>query len=170
MAKAEPKMSHVVPGLSLRAAEPDDVPVILEFIRELAEYERLSHEVVADEARLGDALFGRRPAAEVVVAEVSGDAVGFALFFVTFSTFLGRPGLYLEDLYVKQAFRGRGIGKALLTHLARLAVERDYGRVEWAVLDWNSPAIEFYERMRAEALSEWTVYRLTGDALQAAGR
>jgi GNAT superfamily N-acetyltransferase len=170
MVKAEPTMSKRVPGLSLRAAEPADVPVILEFIRELAKYERLSHEVVADEARLGAALFGRRPAAEVVVAEVSGQAVGFALFFVTFSTFLGRPGLYLEDLYVKRAFRGRGIGKALLTHLARLAVDRDYGRVEWAVLDWNSPAIEFYERMQAEPLSEWTVYRLTGDALQAAGQ
>jgi GNAT superfamily N-acetyltransferase len=163
-------MSKPIPGLSLRAAEPDDIPVILGFIRELAEYERLTHEVVADEARLSEALFGPRPAAEVVVAELDGEAAGFALYFVTFSTFLTRPGLYLEDLYVKQRFRGRGIGKALLSHLARLAVERDYGRVEWAVLDWNSPAIDFYERMQAVPMSDWIVYRLTGDALRDAGR
>jgi GNAT superfamily N-acetyltransferase len=149
----------------LRQAEPRDAATILEFVRELAEYERLSHEVVADEASLARRLFGERPAAEVIIAELDGEPAGFALFFTTFSTFLGRPGLYLEDLYVKPVFRGRGVGEALLRHLARIAVARDYGRFEWAVLDWNERAIAFYERMGARPMSDWTVYRLSGERL-----
>lgn len=149
----------------LRAAELADIPLILEFIRGLAEYERLAHECVATEALLRESLFGPRPAAEVVLAFAGEEPAGFALFFHNFSTFLGRRGLYLEDLFVRPEWRGRGLGRMLLAHLARLAVERGCGRLEWWVLDWNTPAIEFYRSLGARAMDEWTVYRLTGDAL-----
>src|SRR5215831_2197304 len=149
----------------IRPATRDDVPTIAQLIRHLAEYERLAHEVVLDEARLREHLFGPRPYAEVLLAEDGGAVVGFALFFHNYSTFLGRPGLYLEDLFVRPAARGRGHGKALLLALARLAVERGCGRLEWAVLNWNQPAIEFYQSLGAEPMDEWTAYRLTGDAL-----
>ena len=158
-----------VPELLLRIATPDDTPQILAFIRELADYEKLTHEVVADEAQLERTLFGRRAYAEVVVAELSGEPVGFALFFHNYSTFLGRPGLYLEDVYVPPDFRGRGVGGALLTCLARIAVDRGCGRMEWSVLDWNRQAIDFYRSLGAEPMDEWTVYRLTGEALATLG-
>lgn len=151
--------------LKLRAADGTDVPVIAELIRGLARYEKLEHAVVMTEELLNDALFGDRPYAEVVLAEDGGRPVGFALFFHNFSTFLGRPGIYLEDLFVLPEERGRGIGKSLLAHLARLAVERGCGRLEWAVLDWNQDAIKFYERLGAKPMSDWTVYRLTGKPL-----
>ena len=151
--------------MTLRAATLDDVPRILAFIRALADFERLLHRVEATEDGLRRALFGPRPYAEVVLAEDEGVPVGFALFFHTFSTFLGRPGIYLEDLFVVPEARGRGVGRALLVHLARLAGERGCGRIEWAVLDWNAPAIRFYDSLGARPNSDWTVYRLTGDAL-----
>ena len=141
------------------------MPLILDLIRELAEYEQLAHEVVATEADIPAALFAERPAAETVIGRLDGEAVGFALFFRNFSTFLGRPGLYLEDLYVRPAFRGRGVGRRLLAHLARLARRRGCGRVEWSVLDWNAPAIAAYRRVGAVPLDEWTTYRLSGEAL-----
>jgi len=142
------------------------VPLILALIRELAEYEKLTHEVVADEEALRRNLFGEgRRGAEAVIAEQSGEPAGFALFFHNFSTFLGKPGLYLEDLFVRPQFRGWGVGKALLAHLAALAKERGCGRLEWWVLDWNEPAIGFYRSIGAEAMDEWTVYRVTGEAL-----
>ena len=153
--------------MTLRPATIDDVPQILAFIRALAEYERLLHEVVATEEGLRQALFGPRPYAEVVLAEDDERPIGFALFFHTFSTFVGRPGIYLEDLFVVPEARGRGVGRALLTHLSRLAVERGCGRVEWAVLDWNAPAIRFYESLGAVPNSEWTVYRLADEPLAA---
>ena len=155
-----------VPGVTLRFATAEDTPVILAMIRELADYERMSHEVVADITRLRQSLFGERRVAEVLIAEKRGEPVGFALFFHNFSTFVGRPGIYLEDLYVRPAARGSGIGKALLVRLARIAVERGCGRLEWAVLDWNEPAIGFYRRLGATAMDEWTVFRLTGAALE----
>ncbi len=148
-------------------ATSDQVPLILSFIRKLAEYERLSHQVVVDEELLREHLFGERPAAEVVLAYVGERAVGFALFFTSFSTFVGRPGLYLEDLFVEPDARGQGTGKALLRHLARLVVERRYGRLEWAVLDWNQPSIDFYRSLGAKPLDDWTTYRLTGESLAA---
>ena len=147
------------------SARQEDVPIILELIRGLGEYERLSHEIVATEDGLQKWLFGERPAAEVVLAYVDTTVVGFALFFHNFSTFLGRPGLYLEDLFVKPEWRGRGIGRRLLVHLAALAVDRGCGRMEWNVLDWNEPALRFYERMGARVMKEWTLCRLTGDSL-----
>ena len=150
----------------IRPATEDDVPIILSLIRELAEYERLSHEVVATEGLLRESLFGERRGAEVLIACCKGAPAGFALFFHSFSTFLGRPGIYLEDLYVKPEFRGRGIGRALLTRLARLAKERGCGRLEWAVLDWNEPAIKLYKSIGAVPMDEWTVYRVTGEALE----
>ncbi len=150
----------------VRAASEADVPLILSFIKELAEYERLSHEVVATEEALREHLFGERPVAEVAIAEDRGEAAGFALFFHSFSTFLGRPGIYLEDLYVRPEFRGRGVGRALLVHLARLAKERGCGRLEWSVLDWNEPAIGFYRSIGASPVGGWTVYRVTGEALE----
>ncbi len=154
----------------IRFASSADVPAILGLIRELAEYERLLDQVVADEAALHRALFGERRYVEAMVALVEGDCVGFALFFHNFSTFLGKPGMYLEDLYVRPNFRGRGLGKALLTQVARIAVERDCGRMEWSVLDWNEPSIRFYERLGAKPLTDWTIFRLTGDALRGLGR
>jgi GNAT superfamily N-acetyltransferase len=155
-----------VTGLRLRFAREDDVGVVLGLIRELADYEKLEYEVVADEATLRGSLFGDRQVAEVLIAEYHNAPVGFALFFHNFSTFLGRPGIYLEDLYVKPEARGRGIGTALLTYIARLATERGCGRVEWWVLDWNRPAIEFYEKLGAIPMNAWTVFRLTGEALE----
>ena len=154
-------------SIEIRAAVEADVPLILEFIRGLAEYERLAHEVVATEDGLRHWLFGARPAAEVVFAEWEGEPAGFALFFHNFSTFLGRPGVYLEDLFVNPAHRGRGIGRALLAHLARLAMERGCGRLEWSVLDWNEDAIRFYRSLGALPMDEWTVFRVTDDALTA---
>jgi GNAT superfamily N-acetyltransferase len=155
--------------ISVRPAAPADVPAILGFIRELAEYEKLSHAVVATEEALRRHLFGARPAAECLIGEIGGEAQGFALYFTSFSTFLAGPGIYLEDLYVRPAARGRGLGKALFTHLAAIAVERGCGRLEWSVLDWNEPAIGFYRRLGAEPMSEWTVFRLSGAALERAG-
>lgn len=154
-------------SLEIRVATASDVPTILRFIRALAEYEKLAHEVVADEAKLTATLFGPRPGAEVLLAEDGGIARGFALFFTSYSTFLAKPGLYLEDLFVDPDARGRGIGKQLMVALAKVCVERDYGRFEWSVLDWNTPAIDFYRRLGATPQDEWTVQRLTGDPLRA---
>ena len=153
----------------VRAASEKEVPLILAFIKELAEYERLSHEVVATEESLREHLFGERPVAEVMIAEEGTDPAGFALFFHSFSTFLGRPGIYLEDLYVRPEFRGGGIGKQLLARLAHLAVKRGCGRLEWWVLDWNEPSIGFYKQLGAVAMDDWTVYRVSGDALRKLG-
>ncbi len=153
--------------VAIRPAVVDDVPTILGFIRELAEFERLSHMVDASETTLRESLFGERPAAEVLIAEEGGRPVGFALFFHTYSTFLARRGLYLEDLYVSPHARNRGVGRALLARLAGTAVERGCGRFEWSVLDWNTGARRFYERLGAVPLDEWTVHRVTGEALDA---
>jgi len=151
---------------SIRAATPADVPQILAFIRGLADYEKLSADVTATEEKLHATLFGARPAAECVLAFADGAPAGFAIFFTNYSTFLAQPGLYLEDLFVSPGFRGRGLGKAILLHLARLANQRGCGRMEWAVLDWNEPAIAFYESLGARRLREWQICRLTGAALQ----
>lgn len=156
--------------LRIRFATVDDVSLILTLIRGLAEYERLANEAVATEADVRASLFGDRPAAEVLIAEVGNDAAGFALFFHNYSTFLGKHGLYLEDLFVFPAHRGRGIGRALMQRLAQVAVERECGRFEWWVLDWNEPAIRFYESLGARAMSDWTVYRLTGEPLERLAR
>ena len=150
----------------IRPATESDVPAILNLLRELAEYEKLSHACVATEELLREHLFGRERAAEVIVAEVDGAIVGYALFFKSFSTFLARPGIYLEDIYVQPQHRNKGIGKSMLRGLAQLAVERNYGRVEWCVLDWNAPSIAFYKSLGAFPMDEWTTYRLTGDALK----
>jgi GNAT superfamily N-acetyltransferase len=147
-------------------ARSEDVPIILNLIRALGEYERMTNEVVATEEGLRAWLFGERPAAEVVLAYAGETVVGFALFFHNFSTFLGRPGLYLEDLFVIPEWRGRGIGRRLIVHLADIAVRRGCGRMEWAVLDWNESAIGFYERMGARVMKEWQLCRLTGDGLE----
>ena len=151
--------------VTIRAAVPADLPLICTLIRDLAEYERLAHEVRFDEAGLGQYLFGPRPMAEVLIGEVDGAAQAFALFFHNFSTFEGKPGLYLEDLFVRPEARGCGLGKALLASLAQLAVERDCARFEWSVLDWNTPSIAFYEALGARSMSDWTVMRVDGDAL-----
>jgi GNAT superfamily N-acetyltransferase len=158
------------PPVTLRPARPDDVQDLLRLIRELAEFERLSHLVVATPELLAEHLFGPRPSAEAVVADAQGQVVGFALYFMNFSTFLGRPGLYLEDLYVQPAQRGRGLGRALLSHLGALAVARGCGRFEWSVLDWNEKAIRLYRHMGAQVLPDWRICRVTGDALQAFAR
>ena len=151
--------------LIIRPAEPGDVPLILALIRELADYEGLTYEVTANEETTAKYLFGPASVAKAVIAEYQGNPAGFALYFHNFSTFLGRPGFYLEDLFVRSDFRRQGIGKALLVHLARLARSQNCGRLEWAVLNWNEPAIRFYRSLQAAAMDEWTVYRLTGDAL-----
>ena len=153
--------------LVIRYATVKDTSTILGFIRDLAEYEKLADEVVADEAALRATLFGVRPAAEVLIAELANEPVGFALFFQSYSTFLAKPGLYLEDLFVRPAVRGKGIGQALMAALARVAVQRHYGRFEWSVLDWNEPALGFYARLRAEAKKDWILERLTGAPLLA---
>lgn len=152
----------------IRSATITDTPTIARLIRGLADYERLADEVALDEGRLREHLFGPRPFAEVLLAEEAGAVVGFALFFPSYSTFLGRPGIFLEDLFVEPGHRGRGHGTALLRAVARVAVERGCGRLEWAVLDWNEPAIRFYRSLGAVPLDEWTAYRLTGEALKAA--
>jgi GNAT superfamily N-acetyltransferase len=155
-----------MPELEIRAATERDVPLILTLIKELAKYERLSHEVVATEEALRYSLFGERRVAEALLGYLEDDPAGFALFFHNFSTFLGKPGIYLEDLYVRPEFRSAGVGRALLVHLAGLAKERDCGRLEWSVLDWNEPAIGFYKGIGASPVSGWTVYRVAGEALE----
>lgn len=155
--------------LTIRPATAADLPLIAQLIRDLAEYEKLAHEVRFDEAVLGAKLFGPRPYAEVVIGELDGTPQGFALFFHNFSTFEGRPGIYLEDLFVRPAARGAGLGKALLSHLAALAIERDCARLEWSVLDWNEPAIGFYRKLGARLMDEWTVMRVDGAELAQLG-
>ena len=155
--------------ISIRPATAADLPLIAQLIRDLAEYERLAHEVRFDDEVLRTKLFGPRPYAEVVIGEIDGQAQGFALFFHNFSTFEGRPGIYLEDLFVRHEARSSGLGKALLSHLAALAVERDCARLEWSVLDWNEPAIGFYKKLGARLMDEWTVMRVDGDALAQLG-
>lgn len=160
---------HLPKPLVIRSAVEADVALVLRFIRALAEYEKLSHEVVATEADIRAGLFGPDRVAECVIAEWEGAPAGFALFFHNFSTFAGKSGIYLEDLFVLPELRGNGIGKALLAHLARLARERGCARLEWAVLDWNAPSIAFYQSLGARPMDEWTVYRLTGNALKDLG-
>jgi len=154
-----------VKNFQIKKATEQDVPLILSFIRQLAEYERLSHEAVMTEETIRQSLFGPRPSAEVLLGFFEDNPAGFAVFFHNFSTFLGRPGLYLEDLFVIPELRGKGFGRALLIELAKIARERKCGRFEWAVLDWNEPAIEFYKKLGAVPMSEWTIFRVTGDAL-----
>ncbi|HKV96109.1 MAG TPA: GNAT family N-acetyltransferase [Gammaproteobacteria bacterium] len=149
----------------IRGARPADAPLILNFIRELASYEKLAHEVSATQGDIQNNLFGARPKVECVIAEHDGTPIGFALYFHNFSTFLGKPGLYLEDLYVQPAFRGQGYGRKLLSHLAKLALDRGCGRFEWAVLDWNAPAIGFYKKLGANIMTDWRINRLSGSAL-----
>jgi GNAT superfamily N-acetyltransferase len=157
-----------VDDLTIRFGRADDAGTILELIRELAEYERLANEVIADEAALRATLFGvGRPAAEVLIAEIAKAPVGFALFFQSYSTFLAKPGLYLEDLFVRPLARGKGVGGALMSACARIAVQRHYGRFEWSVLDWNEPALKFYKSLGAKPMTEWTVQRLVDDELHA---
>lgn len=151
--------------LSIRPATPADLPLIAQLIRDLAAYEKMASDVRFDEAVLGKNLFGPRPYAEVVIGELDGTPQGFALFFHNFSTFEGKPGIYLEDLFVRPDARGSGLGKALLSHLAKLCVERDCARLEWSVLDWNDPAIGFYKKLGAKLMDEWTIMRVDGDAL-----
>lgn len=152
-------------SFTIRPATESDIPLLLQFIRDLAEYEKLSHECAADEAKLRAAMFGQRPCAEALLGFAGHEPAAFAVFFQNFSTFLARPGIYLEDLFVRPAHRRRGYAKALLEHLAREANRRGCGRFEWTVLDWNKPAIEFYEKLGATVLPDWRVCRLTGDAL-----
>ncbi|MDB5332655.1 MAG: putative acetyltransferase protein [Phycisphaerales bacterium] len=161
-------MMPMIPPDTIRItpATRADVPLILDLIRGLADYEKLSHEVVATEDLLLQHLFGPRPAAEVLLAYRGDHAVGFALYFQSFSTFLGRPGIYLEDVYVRPEVRGKGVGKALLREVARVAMARACGRLEWSVLDWNEPALRFYKSLGAKPMDEWTVHRVTGDALR----
>src|SRR3954470_23064041 len=161
--------SETLDDYDLRLASVADVPAILACIRGLAEYERPAHECLATQSRLRDPLFGAEPAGEVVLAMRGGETAGFALWFRSYSTFLARPGIYLEDLFVFPAHRGRGLGRRLLAYLARTAVERGYGRVEWAVLDWNADAIRFYESLGAVPMADWTTYRLAGDSLATLG-
>jgi GNAT superfamily N-acetyltransferase len=155
-----------IADFTIKPATKKDVPVILAFIRKLADYERLSHEVVATEELLQRTIFGQRRTAEVAIGYFRNAPVGFVLFFHNFSTFLGRPGIYIEDLFVDESFRRRGFGGALLAHIAKLAAVRDCGRLEWSVLDWNEPAINFYQKLGAVPMKEWTVFRVTGDNLQ----
>ena len=154
-------------SIRITPATPADVPVILAFIRELAEYEKLLDRVTATERLLHETLFGARRYAEVLVARLDGKPVGYALFFHNYSTFLARPGIYLEDVYVQPAVRGRGVGKALLREVARVALERDCGRLEWSVLDWNKPSIDFYRSLGAAPMDEWTTYRMDEAAIAA---
>lgn len=153
--------------MQLRAARRDDCALILSLIRELADFEQLLHEVQTTEADLELHLFGAQPRAEALIVEADGAVAGFALYFHNFSTFVGKPGLYLEDLYIRPAFRGRGYGRQIMQRLAQIALERGCGRFEWWVLDWNTPAVEFYRSLGAQPMSEWTVQRVSGDALVA---
>jgi GNAT superfamily N-acetyltransferase len=155
-----------VEKIRIERAEENQVPLILYFIRQLAEYEKLLHLVEADEARLRESLFGPAPSAEVLIAHLGEQAAGFAIFFQSYSTFAGRPGIYLEDLFVEPKFRGFGIGKALLVHLAKLTRQRGGARLEWSVLNWNEPSIQFYRGLGAEPLDEWTKYRVSGKSLE----
>lgn len=174
MTNPESTALRQAPATAVRAARPGDIPTILRFVRELAEYERALDQVVATEDTLNRQLFGegfgRGPTAEALIGELDGNPEGFAVYFTNFSTWLARPGIYLEDLYVTPASRGRGLGKALLLRLAAIATQRGCGRLEWAVLDWNEPAIGFYQKLGASPQSEWTVYRLTGPSLERAAR
>ena len=153
-------------SLTIQAATPEDVPILFDLVKALAEYEKLAHEVTGTATDLQAHLFGDRPYAEALIARVDNHPAGFALFFHNFSTFLMQPGIYLEDLFVLPTYRRQGIGKAFLTHLAQLAVERSCGRLDWSVLDWNTPAIDFYQRMGAEIKPEWQLCRVTGTALK----
>ena len=155
--------------LVVEPARPEDVPAIIALIRELAEFERLAHEVQIEPGPLREHLFGARPYAEAIMARVGTETVGFALFFHNYSTFAGRPGIYLEDLYVRPEARGKGVGRELLAHLAALAVSRHCARLEWAVLDWNRPAIAFYEKLGAVPMHDWTVFRVSGEPLRRLG-
>lgn len=161
-------MPNDAAAVHIRAATPTDVPVILQLIRQLAEYEKLAHEVTATEQALCDSLFGPKPAAEVLLAYAGHVPIGFAVFFQNFSTFLGKPGLYLEDLFVLPEWRRKGVGKQLLSKVAALAVERGCGRFEWAVLDWNEPALRFYKSLGTRVMDDWRICRLTGDPLRRA--
>ncbi len=159
-----------IPGFQIRAAREIDAPLILSFIQKLADYEKLSHEAVATEAVLKETLFGSKPTAEVLIGYLHDEPVGFVLFFHNYSTFLGRPGIYIEDLFVLEDYRGRGFGRALLIQVAALAKARGCGRLEWAVLDWNEPAVNFYKNLGAVPMSEWTVFRVTGESLEKLAR
>jgi GNAT superfamily N-acetyltransferase len=152
-------------NISIGPAQPEDVPLILELIHELAEYEKEADAAQASELQLRQALFGQKPAAEAVIARLEGQPAGWALWFQSFSTWTGKPGLWLEDLYVRPAYRRLGVGRTLLVHLARVCLERGYGRLEWSVLDWNAPALDFYRELGAEPMADWTVQRLSGEAL-----
>jgi GNAT superfamily N-acetyltransferase len=158
--------SASLPDFEIRPATIDEVPLILSFIKKLAQYERLAHEVVATEESLRETLFNSRKTAEVVIGDLQNKPIGLVLFFHNYSTFLGRPGLYIEDLFVDETYRRRGFGSALLSYVARLAIERNCGRLEWSVLDWNKPAIEFYTKFGAVPMSGWTVFRVTGQSLE----
>jgi len=159
-------MSSVSSNIEIRPAVIEDVPLIFAFIRELAEYEHLAHTVVATEDLLRQTLFGPKPAAEIRIATLDGKPAGFALFFQNYSTFVGRPGIYLEDLFVRPEFRAHGVGRALLREVAQIAVQRQCGRLEWSVLDWNAPAIGFYKKLGAVPMDDWTIFRVVGDALK----
>jgi GNAT superfamily N-acetyltransferase len=163
-------MSPTTPTFRIERATERDVPLILRLIKELADYEKMLADVAATEDKLRQSLFGAHPAAEVVIGYAGDEPAGFALFFHNYSTFLGQPGIYLEDLYVVPQFRGHGFGKRLLARLASLAVERGCGRFEWSVLDWNDPAIGFYKKLGAQPMDDWTIFRVTGDALQRLAR
>lgn len=154
-----------LPEFVIRTTSVEDVPLILDFIRGIADYERLLHEVVATEETLTESLFGDKPSAEVLIGEWAGEPVAFVVFFHNFSTFMGRPGIYLEDLFVKPEWRGRGIGKILLQYLARIAKQRNCTRFEWNVLDWNEPALKFYHSLGAVPMDEWTIHRVSGESL-----
>jgi GNAT superfamily N-acetyltransferase len=155
----------IKPDIELRFADVKDVPLILNLIKGIAAYENLTQEVIATEELLKDNLFGKRRTAEVILAYYKNESAGFALFFHNFSTFIGKPGIYLEDLFVKSELRGKGIGKILLSYLGKLAIERDCGRIEWSVLDWNEPAIQFYKKLGAKPMDEWTVFRIDGSSI-----
>ncbi len=159
------KVAPKIMNFTIRPASEDDASVILSLIKGLAEYEKLSHEVVATEEVLRDTLFGARPVAEVILGDLDGESVGFALFFHNYSTFLGRPGIYLEDLFVKPEMRRKGFGKVMLAYVENLAKERQCGRLEWSVLDWNEPAWKFYKSIGAVPMDEWTVHRVTGEGI-----
>lgn len=165
--KQVPSSGH---ACSIRQATVKDTALILQFIKELAEYEKLAHEVTATEADITESMFGDVPRAHALILEIDGEPAGFAVYFYNFSTFLGRAGIYLEDIYVREAYRGYGIGKSVFTHLATKAVNENCGRFEWSVLDWNAPAIAFYDKLGGVPNEGWTIYRMTGDTLKALAR